>query len=357
MILDVVLFVAGTLVVGLVLVDLASTTISLSSVRGPLSSRLSELVWALGSRTAGTSFNVVRRGAGPMLVVLISLGWLFTLTLGWSLIFSVDGALASTASQGEQSSPVRWIDALFFVFGNLIGRGSSSLSPDQAWWSSLVALMSLTGLALITLALAWILPVVSAVVQKRSFAAQLSALGGTPQDIVLRCWNGRDLGDLNLHLLPLISELTLLAQRHLAYPVIHYFHSSAPRTAIGPRIAALDDALTIIDAAGLDDPAEDTGLGPSVTDPLRQAVSDYLSTLEHVFITASDEAPPHPDVDRLVEEGIADADRLRRNLPGRCEDLEPRRSLLLGYVRHDGWTWNDVTSATEVDTSEPDQER
>lgn len=353
---DIALLVFGSAIVLGVLYDLASTTISLSTVRGPLSTRLSSLLWSLGRRTAGTKLRFLQRVTGPMLVITILVAWLVALTVGWTLIFTIDGALSSSATPDQQSSPVQWVDALFFVFGNLIGRSSSNLSPEAEVWSSAVAAMALSGVALLTLALAWILPVVGAVVHKRALAAKLSALGGTPQEIVLTSWDGRTLGDLNLHLLPLIGELTLLAQRHLAYPVIHYFHSTTGRTAIGARLAALDEALTVIRAGGLDDAERGTGLDRSVTEPLRQSVSDYLSTLEYVFITAQDDPPPPPGVDQLMEAGAVDDDTPRR-VRELCEDIASRRSLLLGYVRHDGWDWQGISRHDEPTTEDPEDER
>lgn len=352
---DALLFGAGVLVVAVVFLDLASTTISLSSVRGPLSSRLAAAAWAVAARTARTPFSWVRRAAGPLLILVTLAVWVLALTLGWTLVFSVDGALESTAAASQQASPVRAVDAFFFVFGSLIGRGSSTLAPDAAWWSSIEALMSLSGVALITLSLAWILPIVSAVVQKRSVAARVSALGGTPDEIIRRAWNGRDFGDLNLHLNPFIAELTLLAQRHLAYPLIHYFHSADERTAVGPRIAALDEALTILEAAELHDPGAELGVGPSNTRPLRQAVGDYLSTLEHVFIHKADVAPPPPSIDRLHGTGLVDDEGFLRRLRARCDELEGRRALLLGYLRHDGWEWSDLTSSESHPPTPGDQ--
>ncbi len=338
--LDMLLLVLGLSIVAITLYDVAATTISVSTVRGPLSTRLSELVWWLSQRFAGTRLSILQRGAGPLLLVVITVGWLLSLTLGWSLVFSMEGALAKSAEPGQQTSSIRWVDSLFFVFGNLIGRGSSELSPDEIVWSSLESAMALTGVGLLTLSLAWIIPVVAAVVEQRKVAAKISAIGGTPQDIVLRSWNGRHLGDLNLHLLPLIDDLTLLAQRHLAYPVIHYFHSSDGRTAIGARVAALDEALTILEAARLDDVERGTRLDDSTTGPLRQAISDYLDTLDVVFI--SDEAaPPPPSVDRVVASG-ATVEDLPERVVDLCRRLAARRSLLHGYVHHDGWTWADV---------------
>jgi len=351
---DITLIVLGAAIVLVVLYDLGATTISLSAVRGPLSGRLASLVWSFGNRSRNQRRRL-QRITGPLLLVSILISWFIALTVGWTLIFTADGALTSTAEPEQQSSQVRWIDALFFVFGRLVGTGSSNLEPDEAGWSTAVALLTLSGVILLTLVIAWILPVVAAVVQKRALASKISALGGSPQDIICTSWTGRDLGDLNLHLLPLIGELTILAQRHLAYPVIHYFHSSADRTAMGPRLAALDEALTIIAATGLDDVERDTGLDVSVTRPLRQAISDYLSVLEYVFIQPADSAPDAPGFERLADAGIVDAGVAGPALAELTAELETRRALMHGYVEHDGWTWASV--CRDVDAEEGDPER
>jgi len=351
---DLLLIVGGAAIVLAVLYDLGATTISLSAVRGPVSGRVSALVWALGNRSRSERRRL-QRITGPLLLVSILVGWFLTMTLGWTMVFAADGALTSAAEPDQQSSQVRWVDSLFFVFGRLVGTGSSNLEPDAAVWSTAVALLTLSGVILLTLVLAWILPVVGAVVQKRALASKISALGGTPQEIVLTSWTGRDLGALDLHLLPIIDELTVLAQRHLAYPVIHYFHSTADRTAIGPRLAALDEALTIIDVAGLDDVERGTGLDVSVTRPLRQAISDYLSTLEFGFIAAADEVPPLPRVDLLAAAGVIDSDDVRARLDERADELASRRALLLGYVQHDGWGWDAVCEDEDARIDDPER--
>jgi hypothetical protein len=352
-VLDIVLVVVGSAIVLAVLYDLVATTVSLSAVRGPVSTRISALLGSIGSRPSNRRLAPLQRVLGPALLIGILVGWLTTLALGWSLVFSAEGALSSTTDEPQQSSDVRWVDALFFVFGRLVGTGSSDLEPAEAWWSTALAMLTLSGVILLTLVIAWILPVVAAVVQKRALASKISALGGTPQDIILGSWTGRDLGDLNLHLLPIIDELTVLAQRHLAYPVIHYFHTTAQRTAVAARIAALDEALTLIDAAGLDDVDRRTGLDVSVTRPLRQAISDYLSTLEYVFIHPAEEPPAPPPVGRLVEAGLA-GPGTDREVVRLCEELEARRRLLRGYVLRDGWTWAAVCDDTDAETVDPE---
>lgn len=201
------------------------------------------------------------------------IGWFLALTAGWTLIFSAEGALTSTAEPEQQSSRVRWVDALLFVSGRLVGTGSSNLEPEEALWSTAVALLTLSGVILLTLVIAWTLPVVAAVVQKRA----------------------------------------------------------------------------------LDDVDRGTGLDVSVIRPLRQAVSDYLSTLEYVFVEPADETPGPPAFDRLVEEGIVDDEAMGAALAGQLEDIETRRALLQGYVDHDGWTWVEVDRDVDAEEQDPEE--
>lgn len=165
--LDIFLIAAGAGLVLAVLYDLGATTISLSAVRGPVSGRLAALVWSISNRSRSKRRRL-QRVTGPLLLIAMLCGWFGGLTLGWTLVFSADGALTSTAEPEQQSSEVRWVDALFFVFGRLVGAGSSNLEPDEAGWSTAVALLTLSGVILLTLVIAWILPVVAAVVQKRA---------------------------------------------------------------------------------------------------------------------------------------------------------------------------------------------
>lgn len=348
---NVVVFVIGLAVVAFTLVDIGLTTISVSSARGPLSSRVMSASWRVFRTVSPHASGSATRLAGPLILALVLLTWLVGLTVGWAVVFSIDGALTSTGGEtsGDDVS-VRFVDALFFVFGSLVGRNSSSLSPDQAAWSSVEAAMALTGVGIITLALAWIIPVVQAVVHKRAVANQLSAIGGTPQEMLRNCWNGDDYGEMYLYFVSLVSELPLLAQRHLAFPVMHYFDTSDLRTAIGPRLAALDELLTIVEA----DELEDRRLFVSTITPLRRAISSYLDSLEQVFIVKSVDNPRPPAVAELRDDGLVTCSDER--VAELCDELADRRRLLAGYLDHDGWSWSDVFSTADVpDDADPEQ--
>lgn len=108
--LDIVLVVVGFAIVLAVLYDLVATTVSLSAVRGPVSTRISALLGSIGSRPSSRRLAPLQRVLGPALLIGILVGWLTTLALGWSLVFRAEGALAlaSTTDEPQQSSDVRW---------------------------------------------------------------------------------------------------------------------------------------------------------------------------------------------------------------------------------------------------------
>lgn len=95
--LDIALVLVGLVIVAAVLYDLSATTISLSAVRGPVSTRISAMLGSIGSRPSNRRVVLLQRVLGPALLIGILVGWLTTLALGWSLVFSAEGALTSTA--------------------------------------------------------------------------------------------------------------------------------------------------------------------------------------------------------------------------------------------------------------------
>ena len=50
-------------------------------------------------------------------------------------------------------------------------------------------------------------------------------LGERPDDALITAWDGTTFGFLPHHLITLGPEMDLLSQRHLAYPVLHFFRS------------------------------------------------------------------------------------------------------------------------------------
>ncbi len=158
------------------------------------------------------------------------------------------------------------------------------------------------------------------------------ALGSDASDVLRRCWDGKDFGDLDLHLIALTPKIAGLAERHLAYPVVHYFHSGARSTALGPAIVTLDEILTLNEHAV----EEEHRIGPSVVEPLRAAITTFLDTLETAFIGAAEADIKAQELDDLRDDGVPVVDE--DAMPGDLDYVQERRRLLRGYLEEDGWS-------------------
>ncbi|MDQ3931419.1 MAG: hypothetical protein M3252_01070 [Actinomycetota bacterium] len=316
--------------------DLVRTVFDVGQGGGPITGRASTLLWrgVLALRTRGVSHRTVER-LGIAVVLSVVATWLVVMWLGWTLTISGDpNAVVETAT----SRPATFWERAYFVVTSLFVLGPGEFQGGTTGWRFVVGGNAVTGLLVVTLSITYLLPIIEAASDRRSLAATIFALGDTPQDIVLSVWDGKDVSELHDHLTTLLPSLTSMGQRHLAYPVLHFFHSSSRRSAIAPAIAALDEALGII-RYGLDVPERE----PSSFTAARRVIGEFLPTLQ--LFPGGDDEPPPPQLDRLRDFGVPmrQADEFAKRL----EADSGRRCLLLATVREDGWEWEDVVGDIE----------
>lgn len=265
--------------------------------------------------------------AGPALLVVAFLMWVGLLWAGWLLVFSAEPAAVVEPSSGETASLAGRVYYVGFVLFTL---GTGDYAPVGGTWEVLSAVASLSGLSVATLAITYVLTVVSAVVAKRHLAGSIHSLGRTPEELVRRAWDGSGFSGLEQQLPALASALEVHTQRHLAYLVLHYFHSADWRTALGPAVAVLDDTLLLL-AEGV---VPDARPSPAVVVPTRSTVESFLGTLRESFIAEAEALPPLPDFAYLEEAGIPVMQQER--FAGAAAVASHRRRLLLGLVRDAG---------------------
>lgn len=326
----------GTLLVLFTLHDLVSTTVSVSSGAGPLTHRLGAGVWGVARWTARrTGATGVLRRAGPIVLFAIIGLWTLLLILGWSLVFGQPETIVSV----EGGEPVAFLGNVYFASSLVTGMGSPSVATSTNAWQIVEQLAAASGVMLLGLSIAYVVPVVQAVVAKRQVAAYIHTLGDDANEILRRAWNGRDLGDLDLHVIALTGQIAGLAERHLAYPVVHYFFSSERRTAIGPAIAAIDGVLTL--NAHVLGPA--VRLDDSVTLPLERAVGDFLRIVSPRGPEDAAVEPTWPSFDDLADAGIPLVEGVD-SLPMPA-GIRERQAAVLAYLDHDGWGSRPVRQA------------
>lgn len=328
---DVVAIVVGAVVVLAVFADSFMTTLTVSWGSGPLSSRLLGLLWrgllAMHRRRSSS----VLAAAGPLLLVTTVLVWVLLLWVGWSLVFAGTGSLVEATTR----QPSGLLDSAYYAGYTLFTLGTGDVVPAGTGTRLLSVLASFTGLFLVTLAITYLVAVVSAVVRRRSLAIRIHGMGPDAAQIVARGWRDGNFSTFfQQQLLGLTDDVISGAEQHLAYPVLHYFHTRDRGLAASQAIADLDEALLVLTSMVAPEARPD----PNVTGPLRHGIGRYLSTVHEVGWAPPAGPPPPPDLEplrvhRIPHVGEAEVARVLAR-------ESARRTALHRLVLSDGWKWN-----------------
>ena len=325
----VLLIAAGVVLVTGTLLDVYVTTISMRGA-GPFSSRVMKGMW----RPAASSTRLSHRGLeiyGSLVLPATILLWSAALYVGWTLVFLADPDAVVSATTG---APAEWWERAYFTGYTISTLGNGELRPGGVVWQAFTVVASVSGLLIITLAITYVTPVMSAVVAKRRVARMVVGLGATPADMLENGWDGQTFQRLSSQLTGLSPALAELAQQHMAYPVLHYFHSAERGTALAPAMAVLDDMLTLM-RFGVD---PEHRLDAVTLNTTVAAFDVLLTALHAAHIDPADEVPAPPALavlDRLDIPRVAD-----EQYGAHVDGLTQRRALLLGFVHSDGWTWD-----------------
>lgn len=324
------LFLLGLAALLALIVDAGWTTLWPDRSGGPFSSRAMAWAWRYASN-AFTGRHLVLSLLGPTAVALVLLFWVVLLWLGWSLIFIAGGGTSVVHTISR--APASTAELIYFAGYTIFTLGNGDFSPNGAGWQITTAVASGSGLVLISLAITYLVSVLSAVVNKRTFAARVHAFGETPQAFLMNAWDRHAFTGLDLVLSSLATELARLGTQHLAYPVIHFYHPVGRRGSSAVAVALLDEAVTLLSCAVV--PAAQPS--KAVLHSVRGAVESYLQTLEGGPVKWADAPPPVPELAPMLAAGIPTTDRNEYRTA--IEAASNRRKKLRGLVESDHWEW------------------
>jgi hypothetical protein len=272
--------------------------------------------------------------AGPVILLLTLLSWLVVLWAGWTLVFvSGDPSLLDTRNY----DPAAWPDQGYFAAYTMFTMGNGDFTPASSAWQMATSLATGSGMLLVTLSITYVLSVLRAVTQSRSFASGVSGLGTRGEELVWRGWNSdqKNFDNLDFQLTRLASQLDDVTEQHLAYPILHYYHSIRPRAATPRAVAILDDALLILETGV----SEEHRTNEVLIGTLRSSIENYLEVLKFEAIDPSDELPPQPDLRDLREQGVPTVSD-EAFLDG-VVSYHSRRQKLQSAIRQSGRNWPD----------------
>ncbi|WP_247729673.1 ion channel [Halovivax limisalsi] len=319
----------GIALLAVAVVDILWTTLWVEGGAGPLTSRLMEWIWWALRRFSRRS-SLVRTLAGPVILVASLATWMALLWLGWTFVFAAgEVPLVDTVGGGS----LTWSDRFYVAGYALFSLGNGDFAPSSSRWQFVTVLATASGLSLITLAVTYVLSVLDAVTQKRSFAAGVAGLGSTGAEVVTTAWDGESFEGLDQLLSTYVQQLNALSTNHKAYPVLHYFHTQDRSEAPVTSAAILDDALTLL-RFGV---RSSERPGDAIVANARASIASYLDTLGSRFVGPANRTPPPPDIDAVREAKIPT--RTDDEFAESVDELETRRRLLLGLVEADAREW------------------
>lgn len=325
----------GILVVAWTIAEIGMTTLTAQGA-GPLTSRGLRLIWKLCLRVFSKSprRHAIFTKIGPLFLALTTLGWYAGLWLGWWLVFLGASGSIVDASTNE---PAGALDTLYFAGYTVTTLGIGDFKPSGALWQILTAVCAANGLLALTLSVTYLVPILSAAVEKRQLALTIHGIGSTPAGILQMAWDGKSLASLEGVLPDISTQILTLGEQHLAYPILHYFHSRHAESALPVRLAAFSEAIDAISHSTPED------IRPSRLSLVQcqAAVATFLGAMESAHINISERQPAAPDLSAAVAIGVPiDATPAIAADTGGAD-----RRLLKSLVESDGWRWHDVVSS------------
>lgn len=219
----------GAALVLLTYLDIWATILH-PGLESPLSNRFHRAAWRairLVARRAPFSQQLLHAALPLLIGGLISL-WLVLLLLGFALLYYpwLGDPAAFTTPPDHTSNP---FDALYVSGTTLFTLGYGDITPLTTALRALAILEAGSGMATISLAVAYVLAIYPALSRLRIRATALDAeVAGQASGLpLLRRYlhsEGRWNGDLDDRLRELALELLELAENHEAHPILYYNH-------------------------------------------------------------------------------------------------------------------------------------
>ncbi len=324
------LFLAGVFVILIAFSDLLVTTLS-SQGAGIITQTLNHYLWSLLKFLCRYNpRNKFLNYSGMYIMTSILLAWIFMLWAGNSLLFISE---EDSVINNSTKVPASIVDKIYFVGYTLSSLGYGDYVPNGSGWKLYTSFISFTGIMYLTIAITYIVPVISKAIEEKSLSIMISTLGNSPQEILINNWDGNEFKGLSSLFQDLSSMIIQHGQSHLSYPILNYLHNSDKRKSIAINISNLDEALTLLHCIPEKNRPQKTSMRI-----LRKAITSYISTLENSFIKPSEETLITPNISELKKVGIPVCDN--ETLEKEFTRLTYRRKTLRGLIEMDLWDPN-----------------
>lgn len=294
--------VIGALVLLALAADVFITVFHPEGHGGLLTRHLSRLLWRFWRAVAprGSARDGWLALGGPFLALLAPAVWMLLLITGFALIYYpwIEEFLVSP---GALRTP--WTEALYHSGLAAATLGSGDIIPDRPALRLLTVLEAVSGFALLSAALSYILAIYRENGRKTTLAANLAlhrdASRGPRGASSPRGAGGAELADQRDRWLEEVArELMHVIQAHAQYPILHYFRPVDDGGSLALQIGPL---VELGSPSELRDRRGDMAPTPGVV-LAAHAVDRYLDAANERFVTGREAGGEDGDRQPSVEE-------------------------------------------------------
>lgn len=237
------LILTAAVLVTFVLWDVFVTIFSLSGA-GPLTSRWTRVVWsALLFVHRRRPIHRLLSVAGPAMLFSTIIIW-YAL-LGAALLMAVMAHPDSVINNNTGES-VGAVEKLYFVTTTISSLGYGDLVPSRLPWTVVCTTASFLATVVLTVSLSYVLSVLAASIERRSLAQGIYGLGSTAPEIIDNARLHVSKDSMKEYVAGLCSGVSSQAMKHLAYPVLEYFHTPKPERSASRAVLLLSDAVFLM---------------------------------------------------------------------------------------------------------------
>ena len=279
---------AGALILLLVIVDVFRTVFHTEARGGPLNKWQNRSVWAMfcivGKRLQDPARSSWLGFAAPLLAVLTPLTWMTLLVVGYALVY-FPWMHTFLVSPGQLQNP--WWQALYFSGTSASTVGYGDIVPSLDTFRILAVVEALSGFALITAALSYVISVYGQVALLATLSLEIDGhLAGGACDALytedpryLEPWGGW---------MDNVSRSLVMASHAIAhYPILYYYRPRDPTSSLAVQLGRLVDLIRHVEQA-----PEAGGPGRLARHPgflaLRSAVERFTARVADEISSATD---------------------------------------------------------------------
>lgn len=266
-------YVLGAAIIIYTLIDIIWTTLWVDGGAGWITDRLTTFIWRRILKSEKELFLDI---SGPLILSVTLFTWFLLLWIGATVFFA--GDLNAIVNSSTNQS-ITWYQLPYYSGFVVFTLGIGDFTPQTTLFQLATALFSGVGMVMLTFGASYILSIVSAVVEKRTFARNITGIGESSFEFLESIWNGENFHQLDDVLADLNSQITQYTQQIQAFPLLQYYHSEKIEKTTTVAMAVLYESVLILKYGII----EEGLVNETLVHTTIKSINNYIDTSDEGF--------------------------------------------------------------------------